>query len=195
MTRAFSASAGVEVSLGQLLLRGGQRRVEIAVDADLDQPEQRREMARRLLQEALQAARRLAEVAGRGGVVDQEVDDGVARVGRREMLAERGDFLDRLGRRGEEAHEVVAGGVKVVELEQDLAAGEQQLRILAAVLVSGRKRLARATSSRPSAAFARRSDTSVAPGSRLTTSSSSASASLDALARVELLGQRQQVAR
>ena len=34
--------AGLEVGLGQLLLRGGQRRVEIAVDADLDQAQQRR---------------------------------------------------------------------------------------------------------------------------------------------------------
>ena len=55
--------AGVEIGLRQLLLRGGQRRVEVAVDADSTSRSSAGDMARRLLQEPLQPARGLAEVA------------------------------------------------------------------------------------------------------------------------------------
>ena len=147
--------ARFQVGLGELLLRGGERRFEIAVDAHLDEPQQRGQVARRLLEEALQPAGGLAEVARGGGMIDQQVDDRVARAGRRQVLAERGDFVDRLGRHGEEPHQVVAGGLQVVQLQQDLAAGEQQLRLLAAAgvgqealgaghLVAGERRLGQA---------------------------------------------------
>ena len=166
--------AGLEIRLGQLLLRGRQRGVEVAVDAHLDQAEQRRQVAAAPSRGTPAAAAPPCEVAGRGGVIDQQVDDRVARVGRRQVLAEGRDLFDRLGSGGEEAHQQFARLVEVVELEQDLAAGQQQLRILRRGWCPAGSAWRAATSSRPSAALARRSDTSVAPGSRLTTSSSSA---------------------
>ena len=78
----LEAAAGVEVGVGELGLRGVHRRLEAAVDADLDQPHQRDDVAAHAGDELVQGGRRRRVVAlGQGGV-GHRLDAGVGGVGR-----------------------------------------------------------------------------------------------------------------
>ena len=82
MTRASAADPRFDVRVGELRLRAVHRRLEAAVDADLDQPHQRRDVVRDARDEFLNRGGGRRVVALGDGGVGGELERLERRVGR-----------------------------------------------------------------------------------------------------------------